>query len=33
VKEQLIDMVQSEPFSPIHIKAASGSQADVPKED
>ena len=33
VKEQLIDMVQSEPFSPIHIKAASGSQADVPQED
>jgi segregation and condensation protein A len=33
VKEQLIDMVQSEPFSPIHIKAAGGSQADVPKED
>jgi segregation and condensation protein A len=32
VKEQLIDMVQSEPFSPIHIKAAGGSQADVPKE-
>ncbi|MGB5276924.1 MAG: ScpA family protein [Gammaproteobacteria bacterium] len=33
VKEQLIDMVQSEPFSPIHIKAASGSQADVPTDD
>ena len=33
VKEQLIDMVQSEPFSPIHIKAASGSQASSPKED
>ena len=33
VKEQLIDMVQSEPFSPIHIKAASGSQARSPKED
>lgn len=32
VKEQLIDMVQSEPFSPIHIKAAGGSQADVPEE-
>jgi segregation and condensation protein A len=23
VKEQLIDLVQSEPFSPLHIKAAS----------
>jgi len=33
VKEQLIDMVQSEPFSPIHIKAASSSQASSPKED
>jgi len=33
VKEQLIDMVQSEPFSPIHIKAASGSQVSPPKED
>jgi len=33
VKEQLIDMVQSEPFSPIHIKAASGSQASSAKED
>ena len=33
VKEQLIDMVQSEPFSPIHIKAASGSQAGTPEED
>jgi segregation and condensation protein A len=33
VKEQLIDMVQSEPFSPIHIKAAGGSQAGSPKED
>ena len=33
VKEQLIDMVQSEPFSPIHIKAASGSQVSSPKED
>ena len=33
VKEQLIDMVQSEPFSPIHIKAASNSQAGSPKED
>jgi len=33
VKEQLIDMVQSEPFSPIHIKAASSSQANSPKED
>ena len=33
VKEQLIDMVQSEPFSPIHIKAVSGSQASSPKED
>ncbi len=33
VKEQLIDMVQSEPFSTIHIKAASGSQASLPKED
>lgn len=32
VKEQLIDMVQSEPFSPIHIKAAGGGQTDVPKE-
>ncbi len=26
VKEQLIDMIQSEPFSAIHIKAASGSE-------
>jgi segregation and condensation protein A len=26
VKEQLIDMVQSEPFAPIHIKVASGSE-------
>jgi segregation and condensation protein A len=33
VKEQLIDMVQSEPFSPIHIKAASSSKASSPKED
>ena len=33
VKEQLIDMVQSEPFSPIHIKAVSSSQASSPKED
>lgn len=33
VKEQLIDMVQSEPFSPIHIKAVSGSQVSSPKED
>ena len=33
VKEQLIDMVQSEPFSPIHIKAASGSQVSTPEED
>ena len=33
VKEQLIDMVQSEPFSPIHIKAASGSQAGPARED
>ena len=33
VKEQLIDMVQSEPFSPIHIKAVSSSQASPPKED
>jgi len=33
VKEQLIDMVQSEPFSPIHIKAVSNSQASSPKED
>ena len=33
VKEQLIDMVQSEPFSPIHIKAASGSQVNTPEED
>ena len=33
VKEQLIDMVQSEPFSPIHIKAASNSQVGSPKED
>jgi segregation and condensation protein A len=33
VKEQLIDMVQSEPFSPIHIKAAGGSQVSPPKED
>ena len=32
VKEQLIDMVQSEPFSPIHIKAAGGSQADAPEK-
>ncbi len=32
VKEQLIDMVQSEPFSPIHIKAAGGSQAEESKE-
>ena len=31
--EQLIDMVQSEPFSPIHIKAAGGSQASPPRED
>ena len=33
VKEQLIDMVQSEPFSPIHIKAASNSQTSSLKED
>ncbi len=33
VKEQLIDMVQSEPYSPIHIKAAGGSQANPPQED
>ncbi|UCB54772.1 MAG: segregation/condensation protein A [Thiotrichales bacterium] len=33
VKEQLVDMVQSEPFSPIHIKAASGSQVSTPEED
>ncbi len=33
VKEQLIDMVQSEPFSPIHIKAASGSNVSTPEED
>jgi len=33
VKEQLIDMVQSEPFSPIHIKAVSGSQVSSPEED
>ena len=33
VKEQLIDMVQSEPFSPIHIKAASSSQTSPPGED
>ena len=33
VKEQLVDMVQSEPFSPIHIKAASGSQVNTPEED
>lgn len=26
VKEQLIDMIQSEPFATIHIKAASGSE-------
>ena len=33
VKEQLIDMVQSEPFSPIHIKAAGVSQVDVPNNE
>jgi segregation and condensation protein A len=26
VKEQLIDMVQSEPYAPLHIKAAGGSE-------
>lgn len=30
VKEQLIDLVQSEPFSAIHIKAASGSEDNGP---
>ncbi len=33
VKEQLIDMVQSEPYSPIHIKAASSSQRGTTPED
>ena len=33
VKEQLIEMVQSEPFSPIYVKAASGGQAGLPEED
>ncbi len=33
VKEQLIDMVQSEPYAPIHIKAASSSQKGTTPED
>jgi segregation and condensation protein A len=33
VKEQLIDMVQSEPFSPIHIKVAGGSRHQPAQED
>ena len=33
VKEQLIDMVQSEPFSPIHIKVAGGSRHQPTQED
>ena len=33
VKEQLIDMVQSEPNAPIHIKAASSSQTGTNPED
>jgi segregation and condensation protein A len=33
VKEQLIDMVQSEPYSPIHIKVAGGSRHQPRQED
>ena len=33
VKEQLIEMVQSEPFSPIHIKVAGGSRHQPRPED
>jgi segregation and condensation protein A len=33
VKEQLIDMVQSEPYSPIHIKVAGGSRHQPRPED
>jgi len=33
VKEQLIDMVQSEPYATIHIKAASSSQTGTNPED
>jgi len=33
VKEQLIDMIQSEPYSPIHIKVAGGSRRQARQED
>ena len=32
VKEQLIDLVQSEPFAPIHLKAVSANDAEVTDE-
>jgi segregation and condensation protein A len=29
VKEQLIDLVQSEPFAPIHLKAVSADESGI----
>ena len=33
LKEKLIDLVQSEPFAPIYVKAASSAEAVVPPEE